>query len=430
MLSHLLAPWLARRGIHYGWAMVGATFLTMLATSASVGLPGVLIVPLRAEFGWDTGAISGPLALRLALYGLVGPFAAALMLRYGLRTVVCTALALIMVGLGLATFMTEIWQLWLTWGLTVGFATGMTAMVFGVTVANRWFTARRGLVLGLLGASTATGQLVFLPAAAWLASHLGWRMAVIPAVAACGVCFVLMLLIARDHPGELGLAPYGEATVSPPPRRSAAGNVAWLSVTALADASRTRVFWLLFFTFFVCGLSTNGTVQTHFIPLCHDFGMPEVEAASVLAMMGIFDFFGTVASGWLSDRYDNRRLLFWYYAGRGVSLIVLPFSTFTFYGLSIFAVFFGLDFIATVPPTIRLTAQSFGRERAGVVFGWVFAAHQLGGAVAAWGTGASRDALATYLPAFFVTGLACFVAALATLFLRRPSAALPVPVRA
>jgi len=427
MLSHRLAPWLARRGIHYGWAMAGVAFLTMLATSASVGLPSVLIVPLRAEFGWSTGAISGPLALRLLLFGLAGPFAAALMLRYGLRTVVCTALALIAAGFGLATFMTEIWQLWLTWGLTVGFATGMTAMVFGATVANRWFTARRGLVLGLLAASTATGQLLFLPAAAWLVSHFGWRMAVIPAIAACTVCFVLMLLVACDHPGELGLAPYGESVVSPPPRRSEAGNVAWLSFAVLADASRTRVFWLLFFTFCVCGLSTSGTVQTHFIPLCHDFGMPEIEAASVLAMMGVFDFFGTIASGWLSDRYASRWLLFWYYAGRGVSLVLLPFSTFTFYGLSLFAVFFGLDFIATVPPTVRLTAQSFGRERAGVVFGWVFTGHQLGAAVAAWGAGASRDILASYLPAFFVTGLACFVAALATLALRRPSAPLPVP---
>ncbi len=419
MLANMIAPWLTRRGIHYGWAMAGVTFLTMLATSACVGLPGVLIVPLRAEFGWDTGAISGPLALRLVLFGLVGPFAAALMLRYGVRAVVCSALALIMVGLGLATLMTQIWQLWLTWGLIVGFATGLTAMVLAATVANRWFTARRGLVLGLLAASTATGQLVFLPAAAWLALHAGWRMAVIPAIAACAGCFVLVLLIARDHPGELGLAPYGETAIVPPPRRAEAGNVARLSLAALADASRTRVFWLLFGTFFVCGLSTNGLVQTHFIPLCHDFGMPEVEAASVLALMGVFDFFGTIASGWLSDRFDNRWLLFWYYAGRGISLVVLPFSSFTFYGLTVFAMFFGLDFIATVPPTVRLTAQAFGRERAGMVFGWIFAAHQLGGAVAAWGAGTSRDALASYLPAFFAAGVTCFLAAVAALAMRR-----------
>ena len=418
MLSGLLAPWLARRGIHYGWAIAAVTFLTMLATAACIGLPGVLIVPLRAEFGWDTGAISGPLGLRLALYGLVGPFAAALMLRYGLRAVICTALLLLMAALGLASFMTRLWQLWASWGLVVGFATGMTAMVLAATVANRWFTARRGLVLGLLAASTATGQLLFLPVAAWLATHYGWRMAVLPAIAACGLCLLLVVLIIRDHPGELGLAPYGETVVLPPPRTDAR-HVAWLSVTALTEAARSRVFWLLFLSFFICGLSTSGIMQNHFIPLCHDFGMPAVAAASVLALMGACDFAGTIASGWLSDRYDNRWLLFWYYTGRGISLVVLPFSSFSFYGLSVFAVFFGLDYIATVPPTARLTAQAFGRERGSMVFGWIFAGHQLGGALSAWGAGVSRDLLASYLPAFFAAGVACFVASVACLGLRR-----------
>ena len=254
MLSLPLASWLGRRGIHYGWAMAVVTFLTMLATSASVGLLGVLLVPLRVEFGWDTGAISGPLALRLALYGLVGPFAAALMLRYGLRSVACTALAMIVTAFGFTMVMHNLWQLWLTLGLVLGVATGMTAMVLAATVANRWFTARRGLVLGLLGASTATGQLVFLPVAAWLSEHLGWRAALVPAMAACGACLVLVLLLACDHPGELGLAPYGESVVVPPALRSEAGNVARLSLTALAEAARTRIFWLLFLTFFVCGL--------------------------------------------------------------------------------------------------------------------------------------------------------------------------------
>ena len=240
MLAPVLARWLSHRGIHYAWVMAGVAFLTMLATSASIGLPGVLIVPLRTEFGWQTGAISGPLALRLALYGLVGPFAAALMLRYGLRQVICAALALIGAGLGLSTAMTAVWQLWLTWGLTVGFATGMTATVLGATIANRWFSARRGLVLGLLGASTATGQLLFLPAAAWLAGHLGWRLAVVPAVAACAICFLLAVLLVCDHPGELGLAAYGETTVTAPPRRAEAGNVAWLSVAALAILALRR----------------------------------------------------------------------------------------------------------------------------------------------------------------------------------------------
>ena len=419
MLSHILAPMLARRGIHYGWAMVAVTFLAMLSTAAAMGMPGVLMAPLRAEFGWPVSAISGPLALRLALYGLMGPFAATLLGRYGIRAVVGVAMALIVAGIGLATRMTALWQLWASWGLLVGLGTGLTAMVLGATVANRWFTARRGLVLGLLTASAATGALVFLPAAAWLAQHYGWRVALLPAALACAVAGALVLLVARDDPAELGLAPYGERLPTAPAKLARAGNPARLAVAVLAQAARTRAFWLLFFTFFVCGLSTNGLIGTHFIPLCIDFGVPAVAAAGVLATMGAFDFVGTIGSGWLTDRIDSRRLLFAYYGLRGLSLMALPFTQFTFYGLSLFAVFYGLDWIATVPPTVRLAARHFGRERAGVVFGWVFCAHQLGAAVAAFGAGWSRDQLATYLPAFFAAGVACLLAALAALAIGR-----------
>lgn len=422
MLSSRLAPVLARHGIHYGWAMVVVTFLTMLSTSAAMGMPGVLLLPLQREFGWATGGISGALALRLVLFGLVAPFAAGLMQRYGLRAIVCAALALIVAGLALATRMSDLWQLWACWGLLVGLGTGMTAMVLGATVANRWFTKRRGLVVGILSATSATGQLVFLPVAAWLADNLGWRYAVMPSAVACAVCLVIVLLVARDHPGELGLAPYGETTVTPPPEPGAAGNAARLTVAALMEASGSRLFWILFGTFFVCGLSTNGLVQQHFIPLCHDFGMTEVAAAGVLAMMGAFDFVGTILSGWLSDRYDNRWLLFWYYGLRGLSLMLLPFLDFSLLGLSIFAVFYGLDWIATVPPTVKLAAIGFGRERASVVFGWVFCAHMLGAATAALGAGVSRDALASYLPAFFAAGVACVIAAGAAVSVRRPVA--------
>jgi len=426
MLSHLLAPILARRGIHYGWAMAAVTFLTMLSTAAAMGMPGVLLLPLEHEYGWTAAAISGALALRLMLFGLVGPFAAALMQRYGVRATVALALALIVGGLGLATRMTAQWQLWLLWGVMVGLGTGMTAMVLGATVSNRWFTARRGLVMGVLTASSATGQLLFLPLAAWVATTYGWRLAVLPAAIACTAAATLMILIGRDHPGELGLAPYGEvAVVAPPPRRGGAAALAW---RALADASGTRVFWILFGTFFVCGLSTNGLIQTHFIPLCFDYGIPEVQAASMLALMGGFDFIGTIASGWLSDRLDNRWLLFWYYGLRGLSLMFLPFTGFSAVGLGLFAVFYGLDWIATVPPTVKLAAQHFGRERAPLVFGWVFTAHQLGAATAAFGGGLSRDLLHSYLPAFFISGATCLVAALAAISLRRirrPLAAVP-----
>jgi MFS family permease len=420
MLSYYLAPALARRGIHYGWVLVAVTFLTMVATAAAMGVLGVLLLPVRSEFGWETGSISGALALRLVLFGLMGPFAAALIQRYGLRGTVAAAMVLIIGGLGLSTTMTQSWQLWATWGLLTGIGTGMTALVLGATVANRWFVRHRGLVVGLLTASSATGQLAFLPLAAWIAETYGWRMAVAPALGACAVAGVLMLLLGRDYPQDLGLAAYGEdpstaAKTAPKPT----GNPARNAIAALVAASGSRVFWILFFTFFVCGLSTNGLIQTHFISLCADFGMQNVEAASVLAMMGAFDFIGTVLSGYLSDKYDNRYLLCWYYGLRGLSLIFLPFSPFSFFGLSIFAVFYGLDWIATVPPTVKLAGKEFGREQAPLVFGWVFAGHQLGAAVAAFGAGVTRDALLSYLPAFYAAGGACLLAAAAVLLIGR-----------
>jgi MFS family permease len=425
MLSNALAPWLARRGIHYGWAVVAATFLVLLTTAAAMGMPGVLLRPLMTEFGWSTSAVSGPLSLRLLLFGLMAPFSAALMQRYGIRATAAVAILLIVGGILIATQMTALWQLWLTWGLMVGIGTGMTAMVLGATVANRWFTARRGVVVGLLSASSATGSLIFLPLAAWLSDTYGWRVALLPAALACAVAGGLLWLFGRDHPGEMGLPSFGErAVVAPPPRSGGAATIALLT---LRDAAGTRPFWLLFFTFFVCGLSTNGLIGNHFIPLCQDFGMTEVAGASVLAMMGAFDFVGTIGSGWLSDRFDSRKLLFAYYGLRGLSLLALPFSSFSVLGLSIFAVFYGLDWIATVPPTVRLCAQIFGSERASVVFGWVFAGHMLGAAVAASGAGVTRDLLSSYVPAFLMSGAFCLLAALAALAIPSGPAAARAP---
>ena len=417
MFASRLAPVLARHGIHYGWVMAAITFLTTLSTAAALGMPGILIVPLRHEFGWDTAAVSGPLALRLVLFGVTAPFAAALIGRYGIRAVVTTAVTLIVAGVAIASRMTALWQLWLAWGVLVGVATGMTAMVLAASVVSRWFDIRRGLVLGLLTAANATGQLIFLPVAAWIADHVGWREALLPATLACVVCLVLVVLFGADHPGSLGLPAYGarEVRPPPPPREGAVR----ASFAALSEASARPLFWVLFATFFVCGFSTNGLVQTHFVPLCHDFGMTDVAAASVLAMMGAFDFVGTIASGWLSDRVDNRVLLFWYYGLRGLSLLMLPFLNFSVVGLSAFAVFYGLDWIATVPPTVRLAGQVLDRERGPLVFGWAFAAHQLGAATAAIGAGIARDALGTYLPAFATAGMACLLAALAALASRR-----------
>lgn len=418
MMSGLLAPALARRGIHYGWAMVAVTFLVMVVTAAAMGNLGVLLLPVQREYGWDTSSISGALAVRLLLFGLMAPFSAVLIAKYGLRTIVVVALCLITGGLMASTLMTSLWQLWVCWGIVTGLGTGMTAMVLGATVANRWFVERRGLVIGMLTASSATGQLAFLPLAAWVAEHHGWRMAIVPVVGACAVAGLLMWLVGRDHPSDLGLAAYGEAGPATPPTPLPAGNAIRTTFRVLGEAARTRSFWILFGTFYVCGLSTNGLVQTHFIPFCADFGMREVESASVLAMMGAFDFVGTVLSGWLSDRYDNRKLLFWYYGLRGLSLLFLPMSTFSLFGLSVFAMFYGLDWIATVPPTVKIAGREFGREKAALVFGWVFTGHQLGAATAAFGAGLSRDALASYLPAFYTAGAACIVAAFAVMLIR------------
>jgi sugar phosphate permease len=385
-------------------------------------VPGALILPLTKEFGWNTAQISSALAIRLVLFGLMAPFAAALIERYGVRRIVLTAIVMIVGGLMLALAMSQAWHLIVLWGIVVGIGTGMTAMVLSAIISTRWFTQRRGLVLGMLTASSATGQLVFLPLAAWLVEHFGWRYALAPSVVGLLIAGVLVTLFMCDRPADVGLLPYGEA---PNPAGAAAAALAPTAAPAfgrafsvLGEISTSGTFWILAATFFICGLSTNGLVQTHFISLCADYGMPAVAAASTLAMMGVFDFFGTIFSGWLSDRFDNRALLFWYYGLRGLSLLYLPYSTFTLYGLSLFGAFYGLDWIATVPPTVRLSARAFGKERAGIAFGWIFAAHQLGAATAAYGAGLSRSVLLSYLPAFFAAGAMCLVAATIVWFIR------------
>jgi len=417
MLASLVARRLARRNIHYGWVVATVAFLTMLTTSGAVGLPGALILPLSKEFGWDLGGISSALAIRLVLFGLMGPFSAALIERYGVRNVVLAAVALISAGLLGATVMTELWQLVVLWGVVVGIGTGLTALVLGAIVSSRWFTRHRGLVLGMMTASTSTGQLVFLPMAAWLVSHVSWRTALVPSIAGLGLVALLVLLFVRDRPADVGLLPFGETepTAAAAPAKPAIA----AALGAFRTGARSSTFWILAATFFICGLSTNGLIQTHFISLCADFGMPQVEAASALAMMGAFDIVGTILSGWLSDRFDNRWLLFWYYGLRGLSLIYLPSSDFTIYGLGLFSLFYGLDWIATVPPTVKLAAATFGREKAGLIFGWVFAAHQIGAAVAAFGAGFTRSELSTYLPAFYTAGTACLLAALLAISIRR-----------
>ena len=432
MISNWLAAALARRNIHYGWVMVGVTFLAALVSAGTVGAPGVFIVPLQHEFGWTTAEISSALSVRFILFGLMAPFAAALLNRYGLRNVTLTAQVIVASALVASLAMTKVWHLMLLWGVVIGIGTGMTALVLGATIAARWFSARRGLVVGILTASVATGQLVFLPLLASLTERYGWRIALSFICVMLAVSAFAVLMVMCDRPSDVGLRPFGNKGDEPSPA-SATSNSAPIMAAALStlrDASKSQVFWILFATFAICGASTAGLVQVHLIPMCEDFGIPQVEAASLLAAMGIFDFFGTIVSGWLSDRYDNRWLLFWYYGLRGLSLVFLPFTNFTFYGLALFAMFYGLDWVATVPPTGRLTAQRFGTERANLVFGWVFAGHQIGAGIAAFGAGLSRTMIASYLPAFFTAGVLCLVASLSALAISRPPKAAPKPVMA
>jgi sugar phosphate permease len=421
MMSDQIAAALARRNIHYGWVMVAVTFLTALISAGAVGAPGVFILPLQKEFGWTTAEISSALSIRLVLFGLMAPFAAALLNRFGLRNVTLVALLIVVSAMVSSLFMTQLWHLMLLWGVVIGVGTGMTALVLGATVAARWFNARRGLVVGILTASAATGQLIFLPILAALTERVGWRAAMGMMCVMLGVAAMAVLLAMRDRPSDIGQRPFGDTStdpiVAPPPSTT---SIMAASLGALRDAAMTRVFWILFGTFFICGASTAGLIQVHLIPMCADFGIPQVQAAGLLAAMGVFDFVGTILSGWLSDRYDNRWLLFWYYGLRGLSLLFLPMTDFSFYGLSLFALFYGLDWIATVPPTVRLTAQKFGPERAGLVFGWIFAGHQLGAGVAAFGAGLSRTIWASYLPAFFVAGALCIIAAVVALTIARP----------
>ncbi len=405
-----------RTRIHWAWPVAVAAFVTLIGAAGFRAVPSVLIDPLHEEFGWSHATISAAVSINLVLFGLISPFAAALMDSLGMRRVVAGALVLVSAGSGLTVFMTASWQLLLCWGVLVGTGTGAMSMAFVATVTGRWFVRHRGLVSGILTAAGATGQLVFLPLVAVLATEHGWRTpAVVVAVAALAVVPVVLLLL-RDHPSDVGTTAYGaspdEVTVTAPVTGSSAAR----AVRALTSAARTRTFWLLAGGFAICGASTNGLVGTHFVTAAHDHGMPHTTAASLLALIGIFDVVGTVFSGWLTDRVDPRLLLGGYYTLRGLSLVVLPslFAPGTEPSMWVFIVFYGLDWIATVPPTVALCRNRFGASGP-VVFGWVFASHQLGAAVAAVGAGAIRDLQGSYDTAWYLAGGLCVIAALLSL---------------
>jgi MFS family permease len=410
-----------RGRIHYAWIVAALTFATLLVVAGIRATPSVLIVPLEKSFGWSRDSITLAVSIGLVLFGLMGPFAAAAMQRFGIRRTMVAALALLAAAMGGSAFVTTPFGLILTWGILAGIGTGTMAMVLGVTIVNRWFDKNRGSVLGLLTASTATGQLLFLPILAWVVQSYDWRAVVWIVAIAAIVLIGLVLLLMPERPADVGLNRYGgnaDTDVG-----AVTGNPIANAFRALGTASRSGTFWILFSTFFICGLSTNGLIGTHLIAYCIDNGIPEIRAAGLLAMMGVCDIIGTIMSGWLSDRYDNRVLLCAYYGLRGLSLLYLPYSDFTFYGLGFFTVFYGLDWIATVPPTVRLTTERFGAAQAPLVYGWIGAGHQLGAATAAFGAGVLRVQTNRYVEAFLIAGVSCLVAAMMSLMIRRRSSA-------
>jgi sugar phosphate permease len=405
-----------RNGFHYAWVIAGVTFLTLLITAGIRSTPGILIVPLEHEFGWSRATISLAVSVNLLLYGLMGPFAAAFFDRFGIRRTMVTALLLLAVGVSSTTLMTQPWHMVLIWGVVVGCGAGMTAYSLSATVVNRWFTTSQGTVMGVMTASAATGQLVFLPLLASLTHHHGWRVAALTIASAACVVLPLVLVLMRNNPKDVGVLPYGETGESGQSALTSEHNIGinpfQVALNGLRRGVHSRDFWLLAGSFFICGASTNGLIGTHLIPACFDHGIPEVRAAGLLAIMGVLDLVGTTLSGWLSDRYNSRYLLCWYYGLRGLSLLGLPFALGgPEWGLSAFAVFYGLDWIATVPPTVRLTADAFGRENVGVMFGWIFASHQVGAALAATFAGTVRTYLGDYMIAFILSGIICLLAA-------------------
>jgi MFS family permease len=399
--------------------VLAATFVVLLAAAGVRSTPSVLIVPLEQEFHWSRATISLAVSISILLYGLMGPFAGALMQRLGVRRTSLIAMSMLAIGVALATRVTRPWQLVLLWGVFVGTGTGMAAIVLGATIVNRWFVTRRGLALGILTASTATGQLVFLPLLASIVERHGWRPAVLLVAGAAALTVPVIALFMRERPDDLGILPFGGTTNDVAVGESTQ-NPAIIALVALRDGARSRDFWLLFATFFICGASTNGLVGTHLIPAAHDHGIPEVRAAGLLALMGVFDLVGTTGSGWLSDRWSGRWLLAWYYTLRGLSLMFLPVAlSGAETGLWVFAVWYGLDWIATVPPTVKLATDAFGVARAPIMFGWIAAGHQLGAALTAYAAGWIRTTAGDYRLAFLGSGALCLLAAALALAIGR-----------
>ncbi len=406
---------MARLRFNYVWIIVGIVFMVLLGAAGIRATPSVMILPLEHEFGWSRTTISFVISVNIALYGLIGPFSAAAMQRYGIRPMVLGALTLLTLGTLASTFMSMPWHMLLAWGVIVGAGSGVVANTLAATIVGRWFETRRGLAMGLLTASAATGQMVFLPLMAYMVDHTGWRSVAVLVASVAAIAIPIVALLLPERPEDIGLTRYGQTDHNFTESTSIRHPVA-IAFDALKRAVQVRDFWLLFFSFFICGMSTNGYIGSHFIAMCSDYGIAAVGGARILAMMGILDLIGTTLSGWLSDRYNPRTLLFWYYGLRGVALIFLPHAFgLSYFGLPLFALFYGLDWIATVPPTVRLANDVFGRLAAPIVFGWVVVGHQLGAASATLIAGVMRNSLGSYTTSSMVMGTACLIAAVMVL---------------
>jgi MFS family permease len=412
-------------GRHYALAVVAIIFVALLAAAGLRSTPGVLMVPWGQAFGWSRQTISFAAAVGIFLFGLTGPFAAAAMQRFGVRATVIAALTMMSLSTAASLFMTQAWQLVLTWGVVSGIGSGCITNVLSAVIVNRWFVTNRGLVMGLFAASTSTGTLIFIPVLSAISLDHGWKPVVFCVALAMALLVPLVFFLLPEAPADIGAVPFG-ADADHPVEVRERSNPLKSAFSALGDGVRSRDFWLLASTFFVCGFTTNGLVGTHMIALCHDHGMDAVAAGGLLAIMGLFDLVGTTASGWLTDRIDPRKLLFAYYGLRGLSLIYLPFANFTFFGLSLFAVFYGLDWIATVPPTLAIANRGFGLKKAPIMFGWISASHQVGAAAAAFFAGTSRTLTGSYEQSFVIAGFVGVVAAFLALGMKAPKLT-PIP---
>jgi MFS family permease len=408
--------------MHYAWIVLAVVFCAMLAGVGVRATPGVMILPLQRAFGWDVGTISGAVSVNIILLGALGPFLTGLIDVVGLKRTIIGCMALLAVATALSIFMTAPWQLFLTWGLLVGIGSGAGAVGIAAAVANRWFTERNGLAMGLLSAANAAGQLIFLPVLAMLAENYGWQAVAGAVTLAIIAMLPLLMILLPESPAEIGLGPYGSVTAPSPPVH--AGNPFTVAFHGLFRAVRSGDFWLLALSFGVCGFSTSGLIHTHLIAFCADRGISEIHGATLLAVIGVFSLIGSAGSGWLCDRFNPRVLLFWYYSLRGLSLMAVPFTQFDIVSLSLVSIFYGLDWVATGPATFALTNEVFGRKDTPVIIAWIFAFHQIGGALAAFGAGAVRSETGDYLLAFVTSGIACLLASLIVLRVTRVTPAL------